>query len=96
MDRHSNIELLLKIKNYPHHLLYKDSGSKLRIIQLSNYLITESVANEKVNMLPVLSNLLEEMFEMFEEHSKRKNSSRIKIAYNFLLSKDPIYSDVTL
>lgn len=87
------MELLLKIKNYPHHLLYKDSGSKLPIIQLSNYLITESVANEKVNMLPVLSNLLE---EMFEEHSKRKNSSRIEIAYNFLLSKDPIYSDVTL
>lgn len=44
-------------------------------------------------MLPVLSNLLE---EMFEEHSKRKNSSRIEIAYNILLSKDPIYSDVTL
>lgn len=92
MDRHSNIELLLKIKNYPHHLLYKDSGSKL-CIQFSHYLITESVANEKVNMLPVLSNLLE---EMFEKHSKSKNSSRIEIAYNILLSKDPIYSNFTL
>lgn len=63
MGRYSNIELLLKTENYPHHLLYKDSGSKLCIIQFSNYLITQSVANEKVNVLPVLSNLLEEMFE---------------------------------
>ena len=46
MDRYSNIELLLKIENYPHHLLYKDNGSKLCIIKCSNHLVTESVANE--------------------------------------------------
>lgn len=91
MDTYSNIELLLKIENYPHHLLYKDSGSELCIIQFSKYLITESsVANEKVNVLPFLSNLLE---EMFEEHSKRK--TRIETAYNILPSKDAIYSNFT-
>lgn len=66
---HSHIKVLLKIESYPHHLLYKDSGSKFCIIKFSNYLIRESVTNEKVNVLLFLSNLLD---KMFEKHSKRK------------------------
>lgn len=89
---HSHIKLLLKIENYPHHLLYKDSGSKICIIQFSNYSIRESVANEKVNVLLFLSNPLD---EMFEEHSKRKKSTGIETVYNIHLSKDPIYSNFT-
>lgn len=67
---HSHIKLLLKIENCPHHLLYKDSGSKLCIIQFSNYLIRESVANEKVSVLLFLSNPLEKMFEKHKKERK--------------------------
>lgn len=94
VDRCSNtlIKLLLKIENCPHHLLYKDSGSKLCIIQFSNYLIRESVTNEKVNVLLFLSNQLD---KMFEKHSKRKKSTGIETVCNIHPSKDPVYSNFT-
>lgn len=89
---HSHIKLLLKTESYPHHLLYKDSGSKLCIIKFSNYLIRKSVANEKVNVLLFLSNLLD---EMFEKHSKRKKNTGTETVYNIQPSKDPIYPNFT-
>lgn len=80
------------MENYPHHLLYKDSGSNLSIIQFLNYLIGESVANEKVNVLLFLSNPLD---KMFEELSKRKKSTGTETACNIHPSKDPVYSNFT-